>query len=139
MIKEKYEKLLKAVDAEDQEFIYDYMNAFRKYVNAVVKMEIRIPLIRFRLEAEELQYEIMQMDADRRRCHEAAIDACNILNRFSERLGLEPFFEGDTKDRYAVADFCLEVCQELFMAGQKKTIAEMAKEGDIVPALKKEA
>lgn len=139
MIKEKYETLLKTADVDDQEFIYDYMNAFRKYVNAVIRMEIRIPLIRMRMEPEDFQYEVMQMDNDRRRCHEAAIDACNILNRFSEKLGLPAFFEGDTTDRYAVADFCMEVCQELFMAGQHKTITEMAACGEIVPVLKREA
>lgn len=139
MIKEKYENLLKAVDEEDQEFIYDCMNTYRKYVNAVVRMEIRIPLIRLRMEPEDLQYEIMQMDATRRRCHDAAIDACNMLNRLSERLGLPVFFEGDTKDRYQVADFCLEVCQELFLNGQKTSISELVAEGNSVPALKKEA
>lgn len=139
MIKEKYENLLKAVDEEDQEFIYDCMNTYRKYVNTVVRMEIRIPLIRLRMEPEDLQYEIMQMDATRRRCHDAAIDACNMLNRLSERLGLPVFFEGDTKDRYQVADFCLEVCQELFLNGQKTSISELVAEGNSVPALKKEA
>lgn len=139
MIKEKYENLLKAVDEEDQEFIYDCMNTYRKYVNTVVRMEIRIPLIRLRMEPEDLQYEIMQMDATRRRCHDAAIDACNMLNRLSERLGLPVFFEGDTKERYQVADFCLEVCQELFLNGQKTSISELVAEGNSVPALKKEA
>lgn len=139
MIKEKYENLLKAVDEEDQEFIYDCMNTYRKYVNAVVRMEIRIPLIRLRMEPEDLQYEIMQMDATRRRCHDAAIDACNMLNRLSERLGLPVFFEGDTKERYQVADFCLKVCQELFLNGQKTSISELVAEGNSVPALKKEA
>ena len=67
MIKEKYETLLKTADVDDQEFIYDYMNAFRKYVNAVIRMEIRIPLIRMRMEPEDFQYEVMQMDNDRRR------------------------------------------------------------------------
>lgn len=139
MIKEKYETLLKTADVEDQEFIYDYMNAFRKYVNAVIRMGIRLPLIRMRKMPEDFQYESMQMDFERKLFHEAAIDACNILNRFSEQLGLPVFFEGDTTDRYAVADFCMEVCQELFMEGQRKSIMEMIDCREEVPALKREA
>lgn len=139
MIKEKYEMLLNAVDVEDQEFIYDCMDTYRKYVNAVIRMEIRIPLIRMRMEPEDLQYEIMQMDANRKRCHDAAIDACNMLNRLSQKLGLPVFFEGNTEDRYQVADFCLEVCQELFLNGQKTSISELVSEGISVPVLKKEA
>jgi hypothetical protein len=42
-------------DNELVEFIADQVDVFRKYVNSVVEMEIRIPVARFRMETEDFQ------------------------------------------------------------------------------------
>ncbi len=137
MIKEKYEKLIKA-SGDDADFVADQMDNFRRYVNSVVEMEIRLPLLRMRCSSiEDYQEKVMELDKKRRSSHECAIDSCNILNRLSEKLGLPAFFEGDTNDRYEVADFCLQVINELFLE-RDTTILELAAQNHYIAPLRKE-
>jgi len=107
-------------DPEVLDFIERCISTYPEYVNAVVMEEYRTPLIRARKEGQDLRDAIEAMDATRRICHEAAIASCVKLNRLSEKLELEPFFEGDVSDRYAVADFCGEVVNEFYEKGTKK-------------------
>ena len=111
-------------DNELVEFIADQVDVFRKYVNSVVEMEIRIPVARFRF-AERL-------DTNRRKIHERAIDSCRILNRLCDKMGLEAFYPRDLEDRYQVADFCWEIVSELFRNGQHLDIQELAARGEYI-------
>lgn len=133
---ELYKTMLEnAKDDEDKElmeFIVDQIEVFRKYVNSVVEMEIRIPLERFRMETEDLQRFIERLDTNRRNIHERAIDSCRILNRLCDTMGLEAFYPGDLEDRYQVADFCLEIVSELFRDGQHLDIQELAAKGEYI-------
>lgn len=133
---ELYKTMLKkAKDNEDKElmeFIVDQIEVFRKYVNSVVEMEIRIPLERFRMEAEDLQRFIERLDTNRRNIHERAIDSCRSLNRLCDKMGLEALYPGDLEDRYQVADFCLEIVSELFRDGQHLDIQELAARGEYI-------
>lgn len=133
---EIYRKMLEIAKAnQDQdlvEFIGEQVNSFRKYVNSVVEMEIRIPVARFRMETEDFQRFVENLDSNRRKIHETAIDACRILNRVCGMMGLEVFYPGNLEDRYQVADFCLEVVSELFRDGQHIDIQELAEKGEYV-------
>lgn len=134
--KEVYNKMLEIAnenkDTELVEFIGDQVNSFRKYVNSVVEMEIRIPVARFRMETEDFQRFVENLDSNRRKIHETAIDACRILNRICGMMGLEMFYPGDLEDRYQVADFCLKVVSEFFRNGQHIDIQELAENGEYV-------
>ena len=119
-------------DTDLAEFIEEQVNYFRKYVNSVVEMEIRIPIARFRMETEEFQRFVENLDSNRRKIHETAIDACRILNRICGMMNLEAFYPGDLEDRYQVADFCLVVVSEFFRDGQQIDIQKLAEKGEYV-------
>lgn len=135
----KYQNLISACreDIDLVEFIKEDMNCYRDYVNQVVETEIIIPVLRFKVDdVKDYQERVMRLDQIRRIKHERAIDACNQLNRISEKLGLPLFYEGDIQNRYAIADFCLEVVNELFLNGQQKSIRDLIEHHEFVPELK---
>ena len=140
MVAEKYEALLQAnaKDPEMLETICDYVDTFRKYVNSVIAMETGVSMARYRYEGEPEKYQevVQNYDKSRRICHESAIAACRVLNRISERSGLEPFYEGDTEGRYQVADFCMRSCEELFYKGQPNLQNRIAN-GEVKKSLQK--
>ena len=135
-ITELYKTMLEnAKNGEDNElveFIADQVDVFRKYVNSVVEMEIRIPVARFRMETEDFQRFAERLDTNRRKIHERAIDSCRILNRLCDKMGLEAFYPRDLEDRYQVADFCWEIVSELFRNGQHLDIQELAARGEYI-------
>lgn len=117
-IKEKIMALASICDDQDMERILDSdLESIGNYVSAVYAMEYRIPIIRARYEGQNMRDKIMELDENRRMAHERAIMAVKRLNRISKMHGLPDFFPGDTKDRYAIADFCGKMVQELFCAG----------------------
>ena len=96
------------------------LGAFPDYMNCVVRMEIMQPIWRAQLDGPEYRERVQAIDTERHHCHESAITAVNMLNRMSSRLGLEPFSEVDTNDRYAVADMVQEYMNEVYDAGQNR-------------------
>lgn len=102
------------------------MNALGEYVNAVYTMELKMPILRFRLEPAEFRDAIMELDRTRRDAHEAAIDACRILNRMCEKAGLENLYPGNIDERLEVAEFCMTVVSTLFedRVGVRKSLQD---------------
>lgn len=134
---ELYNKMLEMAKEENDmllmDLIRDQVDNFRKYVNAVVEMEIRIPIARFRsTDAEDFQRFVERLDSNRRKIHEVAIDSCRILNRTCATMGLDSFYPGDLEDRYQVADFCMEIVSELFRNGQHIDVQELAAKGEYI-------
>jgi len=116
-------------DNDMLDIIADMMNSFSNYVASVYKMETLIPIIRFKYEGDDQQDRIMKLDTARKFAHENAINACNILNRMVKAAGIEePFYDGNIKDRYEVADFCIEVTKEFFNDGVEAARAHNIKE-----------
>lgn len=119
-----YKKLVESCkDAPEMlDFISDQMRIYLEYVNSVVIESIQMPILRQKYmgEPQILQYEIMDLDKIRRSCHEMAIDACNKLNRISEVQGLPPFYPGDPNDRYAVADFAIDIVRTFYDENRSK-------------------
>ena len=68
----------------------------------------------FRSEGDEYRAWVSDMDRSRRNAHEAAIANVSMLNKMAEKLGVEPIFDGDIKDRNAVGDFCGALVFEYF-------------------------
>lgn len=95
------------------------MNAFVDYVEAVDMTEHQIGMARFRLEGEAYREVVAQCDQRRRNEHEAAIARAKYINRLANAYKVGNLFLGDPEDRYAVADFCLEVVNTIF-AHRKK-------------------
>lgn len=122
MIKDKFLKLVDAYkdDKDMLEFISDATGRFPKYVEVVVNMEYRIPILRHRLEPEAYRNAVMNLDNNRRMAHDTAIGACRQLNRMSKAAGLEPFYLGDEDSREEVAAFACQVTNEFFAHGTNK-------------------
>ena len=57
---------------------------------------------------------VMEYDLRRRSQHETAIVNVRLVNRLAQLYGVRPLFTGDDKERYQVADFCLDVVVKLF-------------------------
>lgn len=93
------------------------LECFGNYVQAVVTMEYMMPIIMATTEGEQFKEKVTEYDYKRKLCHDAAIDACNILNRLSIRYGLEPFYTGSTDDRHEVAEFTGKIVSSLYYNG----------------------
>ena len=107
------------------DFIGDKLDAFPKYANIVINQQITTPLIYNHYEGEELRDKIQDLDSKRHWAHERAIDSLNKLNRLSTNLGLEPFADVDTSDRYKVADFVGQYVSQVYDLGQGKTLDDV--------------
>lgn len=119
--KSKFENLVNAIKAGAGEDANDYLDILEKdmyslgeYVDSVTKMETSIVIARARLEGEALRDRVMQLDKNRRDCHELAIMGIKRMNRFAKNFEVEPIYAGDVDDRYAIADFCMKTVEELF-------------------------
>lgn len=97
------------------------LESFPNYANIVIKEQVMLPIWQFRLEGQEYRDKISGIDKDRKMAHDSAISNLSLLNNISDKLGLEPFAEVDTKDRYAVADFIGQYVNELYNKGIGKT------------------
>lgn len=110
---------------EALDFIGEQLNAFPNYANTVINQQILTPIIYAREEGENLRDKIQDLDNKRRLAHESAINSVNILNRLSKNLGLEPFADIDTTDRYIVADFVGQYVSQIYQSGQGKTLDDV--------------
>lgn len=111
------------------------MNNFMLYVQSVYTMEVRLPIIKFTKEGQDLIDAIAQLDTYRRHAHEAAIASCNVIGRIAKAADMDPLFDGDSNDRLAVADFCMQTVDEFF-AERKGTDKTMTLQ-DWIDAAKK--
>ena len=129
MYREKFELLVKYAGNDEDllSLIEDSMNTLSGYVSAVYSMEVQITTLRFRLEGAEYREAVTELDRRRRSAHEAAIASCSVLNRVAAIVGAENMYTGDLGDRYAVADFCIAVVEEMFHGRTKCTIEELLK------------
>lgn len=127
--KEKFLALVNANKENDfvLRMITNYMNALGDYVSSVYRMEMQMPVLRFRLEGDAFRDAVTDLDRARRNAHEAAIAACSILNRICEKSGVENIFDGNLEDRYEVADFCMSTVETIFKdrARNRHTLEEM--------------
>lgn len=106
----------------------DRLTIFPQYANVIIREQVMMPIWRNRCEPEEFRQNCMDIDRQRKHTHDAAIDSVNILNRMSKALGLEPYADVDTNDRYAVADFIGNFVNEVYNDGIKGGIDTAVKE-----------
>ncbi len=136
----KYERIVEACGKDKSllEFVQDCLTTYANYVNNIVEMEIRVPILRARgMDVKDFQEAVERLSFACKSSQGCAVDASNMLNRFCERYGLPMFFEGDTSDKEQVADFALKVVNEFFLNGQSKTINELVQANELV-SIKKE-
>lgn len=111
-------------NAPNAERIHDLVEntcaqTFLDYVKTVDMSETRIIIAHNRLEGEDLRDAVETIDRGRTAVHNAAAEACNIINRMAAANGVEPVFTGNSSDRLQVADFCLEFTVEIFKNRRK--------------------
>lgn len=119
MYKERIAKLMEAVkdEPDDLEFVESRMTAFTDYVSHVAWMETRIQRLSIEgIRGQEYRDQIQSLDSHRRSKHEVAMGAINQLNRLSNAVGLEPFYDGPVDDahRSQVGDVIGNIVSEYF-------------------------
>ncbi len=119
MYKERVANLMRAVkdEPDDMEFVESRMNVFTEYVSHVAWMETRIQRLTIEgVRGDEWRDAVEKMDRQRRSKHEVAMDAINQLNRLSNVMGLEPFYDGpvDHDHRNEVGDVIGSIVNEYF-------------------------
>ena len=125
---EKFNALVNAIKnsdcqykQDDLEMLDDDMMSFGKYVDIVYQETYRLPLLRARLDDEDLREAIQDLDKRRRICHEAAIAACSTINKTCDYYNVDRFCP-ETDDRYIVADFCAKVSASFYLNGINKSV-----------------
>lgn len=115
-VTKKFVNLVNAASGDEEvlEVVERSMNSFMLYVQSVYAMEIRLPIIKFTKEGQDLCDAITELDRSRRHAHEGAIASCNVLNRICKAFNVEPLFDGNSDDRLAVADFCMDTVTAFF-------------------------
>ncbi len=81
------------------------------YVEAVMAMESRIEVLRFRMEPEDYRIAVAQLDSRRKSMHDALISLVNIVNRICEKFSQEKIYQGDN-DRISIAQFAFDLAKE---------------------------
>lgn len=119
MYKERIANLMNAVknEPDDLNFVESRMNTFTDYVSHVAWMETRIQRLTIEgIDGQEWRDQVQSLDYARRSKHEVAMGAINQLNRLSEAVGLEPFYDGpvDHKHRNEVGDVIGAIVNEYF-------------------------
>ncbi len=104
------------------DFVRGALEAFPDYANVVIKEQVMIPIWQRTCEGDEFRDNMQSIDRRRHDAHENAICSMDMLNRTNERLGLKPFFDIDTSDRYAVADTVGQYVCEMYNEGNGKTL-----------------
>ena len=131
MITEEYNKLIHAIKhsdnqykTDDLEMLDDLMGSFGDYVDIVYQETYRTPILRARLDGDELRQRLQQMDMQRRIYHDSAISSCSQINKLCEIYGVEPICP-ITNDRYVIADYCAQISAAFYLNGigkDQKTI-----------------
>lgn len=127
----EYKKLINTIKksenqykVDDLEMLDDIMGSFGDYVDIVYQEAYRTPILRARLDGDELRQRLQQMDMQRRIYHESAISSCSQINKLCEIYGMEPICPV-TDDRYVIADYCAQVSVAFYLNGigkDEKTI-----------------
>ena len=119
-IRERYHHLLDTMrsseetEKEDYDFVLERMLRLSDYIKQVFKMQIEMSVVHDRFSGSDVSDKIKEVDRKRKDRHDLAIDAVNQLNRFCDIYKVEPLFDGDTSDRQAVAEFCMEAVKCFF-------------------------
>ena len=124
MYKERVMNLLNEIDRQqprgsglrDMMFsaVENGFDSFVGYVNSVYHMETSMLISQFRIDDPiEFQAKVKALDDGRRRNHDGAIAAINMLDRICDKLGIEPIY-GGSQDRNEIGDFCGAFVNEYF-------------------------
>lgn len=119
MYKEKYLEMVEALKEEKDilDFVREGVDSFVAYVSAVETMELQLPILRFRCEAEEYREAAINLDKNRRLKHNRAIDAANQINRVCDLFDIEHLFTCDMEDRNEVGIEISKLVTEFLEAG----------------------
>ena len=106
-------------DPDVIELVNDTMDACGVYVELVNRHESAVIIARYRMEPREYREHVADLDNRRHTAHENLISQIKMLNRICAGKGLEPFYPGDTGDRYSIADYAKGIVDEIFRDRQR--------------------
>ncbi len=100
MLKEKIEELIFVLQIQSEmserqmAYVHGLIESAVEYVRAVVIMESRMQILRYRLEPDEYRITVEQLDRSRRSAHDAFIGKLSIVNRICAQMNLPPIYTG---------------------------------------------
>lgn len=119
----RIDAILKVVagDNKAKSLIAETLDCANRYVQAVNAAERGMKNARFRLETNEYQKFVVQLDQRRRVAHDALISQLNVTNRylmknFEGDMPVGGLYSGDPHryhDRIAIADWAFELIKEI--------------------------
>ncbi len=127
-MKDKIKDLINAINTKETdnpqemfEFVWERLEKFTNYFNAVYKDVVKSTinrelLVAGRISQEEFQDRITNSDFERRTCHNSAISACAQLNRLCDAYEIEKFCP-ETDDRHIIADFIGTFVYNIYQEG----------------------
>ena len=114
------EKLIQAYqnDAEALEIIYDILRGFEEYHTKIVEMELKLKQYSAgKLEREEYQSMVTELDKRRTMQHNSVLTGVNVLNRMAEQCNINPIYSGTVSEerpyRREVANAILDYLQTI--------------------------
>ena len=114
-IKDKIKKLAVSItNKSDIEIVDTVLKDCNDYVLAVANMERSTMMNKFLLEGQDYRDSITALDKYRRACHNSAIVGVKIINKLCNLYDVEAVFDGNIEDRIEVANFCINLINELF-------------------------
>lgn len=90
-----------------------------RYVERVDAMELAMPRLLATCAGAEFRDRVESLDNARKATHDAAIAQAVILNRLAKQLGVDKICLADTKDRFQVGDYCIDVVDSIFKNRKK--------------------
>ena len=132
-IKQRWDALVSKCSNEDELTLVEmWGNAIARYVNHVAWMARNVAIWRLDLEPDEYKQKTMEADRLRTTYHNSCVNGVAKLNASSAAKSLPPLFDGDDKDRYAVADFagrfaaaCYEARKGMDLANTRSQIKQL--------------
>lgn len=94
-------------------FLLQRLQIIREYVNIVLEMEIQCAFSDC-YDVKSAAEKRHELDVKRHERHNDAMMAVNRLNRLCQQYNLPILYTGDTEDRRAVGDFCLEMMRSFY-------------------------
>lgn len=130
-------ELIKKVIASDgraMQLVGDVIRCANSYIQSVNTMERSMKSAQFRMETDQYQRLVMQLDQRRRILHDALLSQLNITNRylfknFKEEIPVGGLFSHDPSqyhDRAAIGDWAFELINEIASREKEATQQEEA-------------
>ena len=101
------------------EYIHMTLDSMSKYIYIVNQQCNYINVYQNRIAADEFRSVIMDLDKQRRTCHNSVINGIKKINSLCRKNNIPEFYDGNENDRIAIGDFCMNIVANTFKNRKK--------------------